>query len=358
MGATSVLARIENAQAGQTVRVLAGEFTGDVEIPDGVTVLGAGSGRSWIKGTVVYGSRCIIRDLKLGDASCSTRNGPGATRTLFERCRFVGGGETGDSWPDTSVLIIGSQYSCDHITFRRCIVERNVGKDPTFSNGFNNISLTERGGVHVEYILFDRCVVESSPRMGLEAYVAYGPDVTRGFKAITLRRCKFRQADAITVDFSDQPFARASGVLIEGCVIAGGGAARVRWGYGLCLEMPLKAVVRNNTFTRAWMQILMVTPRSETTFTGPAARITGNTFDVTRGVPSAADEIVSLKGDGNIFTGNRVKGSLGTNAVGLWEATRTVVRNNVFDRVPGTRAILENRGSSGNVLAPNAERRP
>ena len=162
--AGNVIARINGARAGQTITIPAGTFAGNVTIPSGVTVRGAGKDTSWIKGTVVYGSNCVVRDLKLGNANCSTRNGSGASNTRFVRVRFVGGGQSGVPWPNTSVLIIGSRYSCDHITFRSCVVERNVGSDPDFSKGFNNISLIERSNVHVESILFKGCTVECSAR--------------------------------------------------------------------------------------------------------------------------------------------------------------------------------------------------
>jgi len=306
---------------------------------------------SWIKGTVVYGANVTVRDLKLGDASCSTRSGSGASNVLFERCRFVGGGQSGVSWPNNSVLIIGSQYSVDHLTFRDCVVERNAGSDPDFSKGFNNISLIERSGVHVSSVLFEGCSVAGSPRMGLEAVVQ--SDASRGFTDITLRDCAFAAADSETVDFSDQPSARADGVLIEGCTIAGGGVTKVKWGYGLCLEMPLHTVVRNNTFTRAWMQSLIITPRSETAFTGPAVQITGNTFDLTTGVSTSGGEPIVLKSAGNVFSGNTLKGGWGANVVGLWNATGNTVTGNTFTNRNGAAAILEHTGCSSNTLTPN-----
>jgi hypothetical protein len=351
-GAAGVIARINSARAGDTIRVPAGMFFGDVRIHDGVRIVGAGRERSWIKGTVIYGSRCVVRDIKLGKALSSTRNGPGASYTLFERVRFTGGGESGVSWPDNSVLIIGSRYSCDHITFRSCVIERNVGKDPQFTRGFNNISLVVRAGVRVESILFERCTVASSPRMGLEAFVKDERGVTRGYRGITLRKCTFRAADAQTVDFSDQPQARGEDILIEGCTIQGGGVTRVRWGYGLCLEMPLRTVVRNNRFTRARMQSIMMTDRGSSSYTGPGTTITGNTFDLTTGVTNAGGDAICLRGDGNVFTDNVIRGFRGCCAVGLWGATGAKVTGNVFYLRDGA-AIREHDGSRGNILTPN-----
>jgi hypothetical protein len=349
--AADPVSAINNARSGQTVTVGAGTYAGNVVIPSGVTVQGAGMNSSWIKGTVVYGANVVVRDVKLGDANCSTRNGSGASNVLFERVRFVGGGQSGVSWPNNSVLIIGSQYSVDHLTFRGCVVDRNMGSDPDFTKGLNDISLIERSGVHVASVLFDGCTVAGSPRMGLEAVVQ--SDASRGFTDVTLRNSSFAAADSETIDFSDQPSARADGVLVEGCTIAGGGVTRVMWGYGICLEMPLHTVIRNNTFTRAWMQSLVITDRSQS-FSGPAAQITGNTFDLTSGVASSGGEPVCLKGSGNVFSGNTLKGGWGGTIVGLWNASGNTVTGNTFTNRGGATAIVEHSGCSGNTLTPNS----
>jgi pectate lyase len=325
-----------------------------VTIPSGVTVQGAGKDASWIKGTVVYGSNVTVRDIKLGDANCSTRNGSGAAAVLFERVRFVGGGQSGVSWPNNSVLIIGSQYSCNHITFKDCVVERNAGSDPDFSQGFNNISLIERAGVHVSDVTFEGCTVAGAPRMGLECYTS--TDASQGWANITLRNCVFAASDGASIDFSDASYARASGVLVEGCTIAGGGATKVDYGYGICLEMPQNVIIRNNTFTRAWLQSINVTDRGDSRYVTSGAQITGNTFDLTTGTAAygGSEAPIILKKAGNVFSGNTIKGGWGTSGiVSLWYATANTVSNNTFTGTSGATAVAEHTGCSGNTLTPN-----
>jgi hypothetical protein len=189
--------------------------------------------------------------------------------------------------------------------------------------------------------------------MGMECFVKEGSGVSRGFQGITLRGCRFGASDAQTLDFSDQPGARASGILIEGCTINGGGVTRIKWGYGVCLEMPLEVIIRNNHFTRAFTQSLSITDRDASHYSGPGAQITGNTFDLTTGVATGGGEAICLTGTGNRFTGNIIKGGWGANAVGLWDAAGNVVTGNTFIHRKGASTVLEHAGCSGNTVSQN-----
>jgi len=353
--AADPIAAINTAHSGDTIYVGAGTYTGNITVPDGVTVVGQGMATSWIKGTVRYGANQSFSDLKLGDALCTTRPARNMSNTTFTRCRFRGGGQTGVSWPNAQVLLVGSQYSCSNLTFTDCYVERNVGSDPDFSKGFNNISVTERAGVHVESILFKGCTVEGSARFGIECYVNESGGNTHGWKNITLRDCTFYAADAGTMDFADGTVCHASGLLVEGCTIHGGGVAQAAWGYGICLEMPDNVIIRNNHFDRAWLQSLVIAARGTTDFSGTGISITGNTFDLTTGTPTVggSEAPIRIKGTGNQFTGNTINGGSGwTQIVDLWNATNCVVTGNTFTNRGGATPVIV-RSGTGNTLTPN-----
>jgi len=175
-----------------------------------------------------------------------------------------------------------------------------------------------------------------------------------GFSYITFTGCYLYAADYQTLDFSSGPGSgQASYITVENCTIEGGGVTKVAMGYGLCLEMPLHAVITGNHFTRAYMQALNITPRSETTFTGPATQMTNNTFDLTTGTPSSGDPPIVLKGGDNVFTGNTITGYTSNSAiVAMWNTTNNTVNNNTFRSIGGKTPVVV-YSDSGNTLAPN-----
>ena len=116
---------------------------GRLTLPDGVTMKGAGMSASWLKGHLDFGSSSTISDLKIGDAGNSAvYNRAGATNTVFQRCRFRGGGglQSGSAGP---VIALGFHNSASHITFASSEVERNLGTETTsnYDNCFNDISV-------------------------------------------------------------------------------------------------------------------------------------------------------------------------------------------------------------------------
>ncbi|MEI6246827.1 MAG: glycosyl hydrolase family 28-related protein, partial [Acidobacteriota bacterium] len=144
---------------------------------DGLRLDGAGRKASWLKGKLTFGSGVVVRDLKIGDAGMSAvHNRDGATNTVFENCRFRGGG--GKAW--TYVVDLGSRNACDHITFKNCEVERNLGVQSGADQGFNDVTIWSAVGKPVTDITFDGCHIgvsngaggrdTGSPRFGLECY--------------------------------------------------------------------------------------------------------------------------------------------------------------------------------------------
>jgi hypothetical protein len=312
---------------------------------------------------MTFGSNNVVRDLKIGDTGMNAvHNGAGATNTLFERCRFRGGG--GADW--TYVLSLGSGNSCSNITFRDCEVERNLGVEVAGSDkGFNNISIWCDTNHTVTGITFDGCrmgvsngVKTGSPRMGLECFNYDDTVAGGGWKNVTLRNCVFEATDAHAADFSDQPFARATGLLIEGCTFKGGGLGG-KWGWTVDLEMPLNPIVRNNTFYRgagSWGYVLSVVDRGDTSYQSSGAIITGNVFDLDydNGIaPSTGGWPIILNGYDNQFTGNTVKCHYGTACIFVLDhAYRNTITGNTLNI--GTRPVVTSiNGSSGNTVSPN-----
>ena len=363
-----IAAAIQAAQPGDTVYVAAGTFTGSVTVPDGVTVVGQGSSSSWLKGKLTFGSNVVVRDLKIGDAGMyAVNNKDGASNTTFERVRFRGGG--GVNWTYV-VKLGGSGGDCDHVTFKDCQVERNLGVEVDGSDrGFNDVCIWTSANARVSDVTFEGCHIgvsngqgghdTGSPRMGLECFVS-GGTTGYGWRNITLRNCVFEAADCHTADFSDQPEARGTGLLIEGCTFKGGGYTDVKWQWTLALEMPLNPVIRNNTFLRGngvWGYELAIANRGNAGYTTTGATITGNLFDLDadNGIPPVTDGWpFVLKGYDNRFTDNTVRCHYGTKALFVLDsAYRNVISGNTL-QIGSRSLVTQINGSSGNTVAPNA----
>lgn len=69
---------------------------------------------------------------------------------------------------------------------------------------------------------------------------------------ISMRSRTFEALDPHTLDFSEAVGGRTDGILVEGCLIKGGGAAKVTWGYDICIAAPTDVVIRGNTLLRSW----------------------------------------------------------------------------------------------------------
>jgi len=279
-----IAAAIQAAQPGDTVYVAAGTFTGSVTVPDGVTVVGQGSSSSWLKGKLTFGSNVVVRDLKIGDAGMyAVNNKDGASNTTFERVRFRGGG--GVNWTYV-VKLGGSGGDCDHVTFKDCQVERNLGVEVDGSDrGFNDVCIWTSANARVSDVTFEGChigvsngVRSGAPRMGVECYTDSGS----GWQRITFRNCVVEVCDAHGMDFSDEYNIRSEGLVVEGCTLKGGGKAGREWGSTIDLEYPLRAVIRNNTFGLGWERCVQMTTRSDpynrsyTVFTGNRVDLTPN----------------------------------------------------------------------------------
>ncbi len=332
-----------------------------LRVPDGLRLKGAGRGVTWLKGHLTFGSDQRITDLKIGEAGDSAvHNSHGAKNTIFERCRFRGGGGPAGQI-GSSVIALGMNASCSNITFINCEVERCLGADPDFANGYNDITVHEGKNARVSAITFDGChvgvsngVATGSPRMGIECWV--NPDTNVGWQNITIRNCVFEATDAQCLDFADRSTAVANGVLVEGCTLKGAGVTGVMWGYTICLECPTGVVIRNNTIYRSSeipFKICNIHPGS-----GPAAIVTGNNFDFAsdNGIALRTWNPILLKGIGNQFTGNTVSWNSaqgGADAmIELDHATNNAVTGNTFN-IGAEPIYVEGAGCLGNIIANN-----
>jgi Pectate lyase superfamily protein len=349
------------AAHARKVYVPAGTFTfTTLTVPDGVTVVGAGMTASWLKGHIDFGSNDVISAVEIGTSGNSAvYNLPGANDTTFTDCHFRGGGglQAGSAGP---VVALGFRDSCSRITFSGCEVECNLGLETTvdYDNCFNDISVYSEYATVPTGITFENChigvsngVRVGSPRMGIECYT---DGSAPGWQNVTLSNSTFEAADAHTVDFSDTAAHRSSNVVVEGCLIKGGGVKRLHWGYGIDLEEPEGAVISGNTIWRSWGSTLYITDRGDSGYTGPGAHITGNDFDLDHdnGITPTADTPITLHGVGNQFTGNTVTANDFGKAIELDACHDNVVTGNTI-QIAGSRFVSQFGGSSGNVTTPN-----
>jgi hypothetical protein len=177
----------------------------------------------------------------------------------------------------------------------------------------------------------------------------------RGYEDITVRDCVFEAADAHCIDLADAADGRADGVLIEGCLLKGGGKAQTKWGYTICVESPTGVVIRDNTIWRGnWQTLNFAHPHES----GPGTIITGNDFDLTHdnGIPTTQYNPVFITGRGVRFTGNTLSfAGRHQFIIQLNNASHCVITGNTF--IIGSKAISHAYNDSHhNTVADNTVR--
>jgi hypothetical protein len=290
------VAAITAAKAGQTVVVPAGTFTfATLSVPAGVTVQGAGKTSSWLKGHIDFASNDTFNDLEIGDSGNSAvHNLAGASSVAFNRCHFRGGGNASHDYT-APVIALGVNNSVNGVAFTGCDIERNLGtENSAMSNDFNDVSIYAEDGIVPQNIVFNGCDIgvsngtaTGSPRMGIEATINSG---SQSWQNVTVENSTIETMDSHGLDFSDSPTGRSSGVVITNDLFKGAGLVRRNWGSDLDFELPLGAIVTNNTFYRGWEYAVQMTDRGQSAFTFPATVFSGNTVDLTaaNGVTSGA----------------------------------------------------------------------
>ena len=153
-------------KAGQTLHFPLGayKYAGpSITPPDGVSLTGddTGSRRSHIMAGIVFGSDQRYRNLlfgKYGYLGLTHKNNHTSTHTVFENCRFRGGGPNGSYWH--AVAQFGGKSfhrNLSHVAFNHCEFERNLGDWISPTAPQNTVSLWEdnrAGYSHIEYLTF------------------------------------------------------------------------------------------------------------------------------------------------------------------------------------------------------------
>jgi hypothetical protein len=391
---------------GLTLYVPAGTYkVGLLAFPNGLTMTGAGMDTAWLKGAVTFNSDQQITDLKLGDLGTSTRNGANASNVLFERVRFRGGGVKAYTCP---IFLGNGRNSCDHVTFKDCLIERNLGdEDSTYSMGYNNIGFIENGaipdGSHLDSITFDGCHIGvsngrtdiprniGSPRAGLEAYTWHGGDLVadHGWSNLKVIDCVFEATDCFTIDLADYPLpsgARASGpALIKGNILKGGGYNGGSFAYTICCEAPKGVVIEDNTLYRGGNHTLAVTGSGGQYASGYVIRNNVFALNVDNGIPlpppTSYKSQVLLKGTKHTFSGNTIttdsgglvlelqnfaNGAVSGNtlkelrtvsppwALNIWDSHDNVISLNTFITAATTNPVIHYQGTNyNNALIDN-----
>lgn len=334
----------------------AGTFAGTtrITIPDGVTVQGTGMDSSWLQNDITFGSNCTVRDIKIGTAAYSVQNRANASSTLFGRCRLRGGG-TGEA--KNCVVRLGTYGSCDHITFKDCLVERNLGiEDSSYSRGYNNIGCLENGatasGSHLDSITFIGCHIGVSngrtdiprnigcPRMSMEFYTAEIPGVNRayhGWSNVEVIDCVFEASDMCCIDLADTLDASGQHIsgpaLIRGCTLKGGGYDGKYWGYTICCEAPKGVVIENNTFYRAHDITLTVEESQGVDTSGYVIRNNVFALYVDNGITPGTYSMVLLRGSNHVFTGNTITTNSGSTVLELEHSSNSTITGNTLNEL-------------------------
>ena len=260
---------------------------------------------SWLKAGVTFNSNVVVRDIKIGTLGPVTAaTGRTPRNVLFERVRFRGGGGRANEAPSSSAT---AANSCDHVTFKDCLIERNLGDENTsYTMNYNNIGFIENGasagGSHLDSITFIGCHVGvsngrtdiprniGSPRMGLECYTWDGGDgvAAHGWSNLKVIDCVFEAADMCTIDLADSLDSSGQHIsgpaLISGCTLKGGGYDGNKWGYTICCEAPKGVVIENNTIYRAHDRTLAVSWSQGLRASGYVVRNNVFALDVDNGI--------------------------------------------------------------------------
>lgn len=283
-----------SAAAGRPVYIPVGNYVfsaSTVNIPSGTTIVGESTYNTYLKTRIRYNSSSSFSYFKCGmPGNSAAVNANNAQYTSFDHVRFRGGGSTSDPWGDGApVLNIGGLNDCNNITFSYCDIECNMGTiDSSLSYLYNDISIYSWTAL-VQNIYFTNCNIgvsnglrTGSPRMGVECYTASvedgAPATPPGWYNIIFSGTTVEVCDAHGIDFSDSYERQSSGVLVENCLIKGGGAAYTNWGSSVDFELTQGFIFRNNTVYRGWEKAFQMWNHGDP-YPGPNGVITGNTFN-------------------------------------------------------------------------------
>lgn len=256
------------AAVGGTVYVSAGTYrVRSLHLPPGVSVVGDGADRSWLRGRLTGDARQTVSRLRLGVPGHAFHLATGTHDTVYRRCRFVGGGGPADG-QDHGVVRLDA-HSAHDVTFDRCVIGRNV-------RGGNGVAIAETPWGHYERIEFRGCRFRPQPRMAFECIERGG----LGYRDINLIGCSFAATDSQAVSYDKGGWSR-----VEGCTFEGAGSRQgAPWPYQIEVNRCRGMVVSGNVFWSARGAFLNV---------------------------SGLDDPAAAPGDSVVFSGNRFRRDLG-----------------------------------------------
>lgn len=338
------------ATHGSAVHFPPGTYAvGDLTIPDGAVLTGAGRGRAWLQGRVEVGSSSRLTGLTIGRDGAALRFVDGASGTVFRRVRFVGGGGM-KSGEDQGVI----RFHEDRAAWKIRFVDCRIGANSADGNGVSMVSRGRPGGTYRD-ISWVRCRFEGSPRMNFE--IIQRPDgdhpVTRGYRRIDLIDCVFEPSGSESVSYDAQ--GPAGDCTISGCTFKGAGwNAAYPYGQGIEFNGPTRMRFIGNTVYRCRQAMINHKGRDGVV---TATVIEGNVFDGTRSfidvVPERPAQTIYFTGvSGARFAGNVVKTDVGGELAYLDESSRNTFAGNTWldTRPPGEAfaCVILTDGSSSN----------
>jgi len=260
-------------------------------VPSNTVLVGSGMTTAWLQGQVIFSSADSFTDLKIGPVSVTDnltglKSVDGADGTTFTRCHFRGGSNTDGN--NAMVMKLGGGNDVTNVTWTDCEFERSLATTyPDVTS--DTIYMSAWGGI-LEDFLFDGChfgvtngTETGAAKMHFELQA--GHSGTDHWTNMTFTGCEFEPSNYHALDFAAYADSGASGgVLVEDCIFHGAGVDPTMlvlhdWGYGICLETPTDAIIRNNHFHRCYNTAIYDAYNYGQLQPAGGWTITGNTFD-------------------------------------------------------------------------------
>ncbi len=314
-----------------TVQLEVRRYPGNLKIPRGAVVHGAGEGKSIIGGGVTIGSRVRLKGFTVAPEGSHSTFVDGAHDSFIEHVTFTGG----STWAN---LYMNDRAAKD-IVFTGCTFADNV-------RGGNGVRIVDKGtqAKHFENIRFESCHFFGNHRMNFECIqrADKGKPVVLGYRNIDLIDCDFAASGSINVSYDsglleNSTKNHSSGYsIVRGCTISGGG-------FGLELAGAIEMLVRNNVIKDA-RDVLLSTSQLGS---DPAnSRFVGNTFS-----SHVSGSNVVFSGTGNSIRDNTVSTP---GQVRFAHCEDSLVRGNTFRCIDEGPTVISIERSSGLEFVDNS----
>ena len=303
---------------------------GDLTLPRGAALAGAGADGAWLKGRVTFGGDGRVSDLRVGRDGAATRFSDGAANMVFRSVTFVGGGGM-DSGEDQGVIRFSAARSAADIRFVACVIDANS------ANG-NGVSMVSNGRAGATYrdITWQRCLFKGSPRMNIEVIQRSDGSglMNTGYSHIDLLDCAFDPSGSESVSYD--AVGAAGECTISGCTFYGAGwNDAYPYGQGIEFNGATRMRFVGNTVYRCRGSMIN---HSGSVGVDAGTIIKDNVFDGTRtfikAVPSRAAQTIYFSGvDGAVFSGNVVRTNVGGELAYLAESSNNRFSDNSWTDV-------------------------